>query len=77
MDRIAGMKAELNRLLEERPALESERKRVFDVVDHAPHMIPAIRLEVRELYNKDLARVQADISGIRKQLVKMGGDSGA
>lgn len=73
MDKIEGMKEELSRLLKERPALESERKHVFDVIDHAPHMTPDIREEIHEVYNNDLARIEVDISGIMKQLAKIGG----
>ena len=74
MDRIAGMKAELSRLLDERPALESERKRVLAAVDSAPHMTPVLREEIHAMYNHRLANVQEDISGIMKQLTKTGGD---
>lgn len=75
MDKIEGMKAELSRLLKERPALESERQKVFSAIDHAPHMTPDLREQTHELYNRKLARVQADISGIMKQIAKFGGGS--
>lgn len=76
MDMIAGMEEELSRLLDERPALESERKRVFDIIDHAPHMTPVMREEVHALYNHRLANVQEDISGITERLKELGGGSG-
>lgn len=75
MDIIAGMKAELSRLLKERPALESERQKVFAVIDHAPHMTPDLREEVHALYNHRLANVQEDISALMKRLTGIGGGS--
>lgn len=75
MDRIVGMKEELSRLLKERPALEAERRQVFAVIDSAPHMTPDLREQVHDLYDKDLARVQADITGICKRLEEIEGDS--
>ena len=74
MGKSEGMNEELSRLLDERPALESERKRVLAVVDSAPHMTPVLREEIHALYNHRLANVQEDISGIMKQLAKTGGD---
>lgn len=73
-NRIEGMKEELSRLLKERPALESERQKVLAVIDHAPHMTPELREPIHELYNRRLARIQSDISGIMKQITKLGGD---
>ncbi len=73
MDMKSGIQKELSRLLTERPALEKEMKTVFAVIDSAPHMTPVIRLEVHELYNKDLALVQADISDMMNQYFKLGG----
>ena len=75
MDMITGMKAKLSRLFDEQPALESERKRVFAVIDSAPHMTPVMREEIHALYDHRMENVQEDISGIMKHLKKLGGVS--
>lgn len=75
MDRITGMKAELSRLLDERPALESERKRVLAVVDSAPHMTPVMREEIHALYDHRRENIQEDITGISEHLKELGGVS--
>ena len=69
----SGIQKESSRLLTERPALESEMKTVFAVIDHAPHMTPILREEIHGLYDHRLENLTEDISGIRNHLKEIGG----
>ena len=70
---IESIKAELSGLYLKLPALEKEKADVFRMIDNAPHMTPTIRLEIHELYNRDLAWVQSNISDMESNLKRLTG----
>lgn len=68
--RIEAMNAELQRLILERPALQTEMKCVFGVIDSAPHITLDLREQIHKLYNNRLMRVESDISDISANIAK-------